>query len=442
MHVRAPHGRVAFGFGILRAVGPAGSTVVSPTTSTAASLPGEEEAAAAGGGEAAAAAGGGDRDPLLRRRSTAGVLLLTSRRGGSYPVDAWPSRRWPRSESVSPGCAARPDRRVVHTYSQCAVPGPGRGPARLFHLVSFLRTTTRGGLCSLRRAHRWYAAGRYVSVTFRAITRAGLCSLCRARRGYATGRYVSVTSRVITRAGLCSLRRARWGYAAGRYVSVTSRAITRAGLCSLRRAHRGYAAGWYVSVYPSQSESQRVVGSGRVSPAMCECARQGQWPGPALVGKAVTASQCRGRAPESAATGHEWPHAEGATVGTVLEPFMRSAHVLVKWATPRDPARGRGQAGPQTRAPSSPVCGPASIFRFYCRPPLSLLFFRCTLKAVFKLIDNAAEPTPAWQNRCFSARRGSGNIQSKHKWSSLRHLCTNCRPQKPSRGRPEDWNAV
>ncbi len=62
---------------------------------------------------------------------------------------------------------------------------------------------------------------------------------------------------------------------------------------------------------------------------------------------------------------------------------------IITGPRPRDPARGRGQAGLQTRAPSSPVCGPASIFRFYCRPPLSLLFFRCTLIAV--LIDNAAD---------------------------------------------------
>jgi hypothetical protein len=39
------------------------------------------------------------------------------------------------------------------------------------------------------------------------------------------------------------------------------------------------------------------------------------WPGPVLAGAAVTASQCCGRASESAATGHDWLHADGAPRG-------------------------------------------------------------------------------------------------------------------------------
>jgi hypothetical protein len=39
-----------------------------------------------------------------------------------------------------------------------------------------------------------------------------------------------------------------------------------------------------------------------------------------------------------------------------------------------------------------------------------------------------------WQNRWFSARRESGNIKSKHKWVTLLHLCTKCRPIVGSTG--------
>ncbi len=130
-----------------------------------------------------------------------------------------------------------------------------------------------------------------------------------------------------------------------------------------------------------QSESEWVPGSGRDrdSPAIGECARQGQWPGPVLAGAAVAASQCRGRASESAVTGHEWPHADGAPVGTVLEPFMHLALVLCIGPRPRGSARGRRRAGSRPRAPSSPVCGPASLFGFIPGRPCPS---RCTLRAV------------------------------------------------------------
>ena len=253
----------------MRAAGPAGSAVVTPTTSTVAPLQGKRRLLLRGEEEAAAAAAGGGgcccwgRRLLLlgeksassccRWRFFAGVFPPAFRCGGSCPAGEWPSRCRPRSESVSPeaGCAARPVRRFVYTYSQCAVLGPGPGEAA-FTLLVFFRTTPRAELCSLRQARRGYAAGRYVSVPIRTTTRAEPCSLRRARRGYAAGRYVSVPIRTTTRAEPCSLRRARRGYAAGRYVSVC------------------------------QSESQRVPGSGRVSPAVCECAHRGQWPGPAM----------------------------------------------------------------------------------------------------------------------------------------------------------------
>ena len=47
-----------------------------------------------------------------------------------------------------------------------------------------------------------------------------------------------------------------------------------------------------------------------------------------MAGAAAAVSQCRCRASESAATGHEWPHEDGAPVGAVLEPFLRTAHDL------------------------------------------------------------------------------------------------------------------
>jgi hypothetical protein len=112
MHVRAPHGRVAFGLGRLRAAGPAGSTVVSPTTSTVALLLGEEAAAAGGGGccwgeEVAShcCRGGAPQEP----RS-----LLVCCRGGSRLDCAGPSRCWQRSDSVSPGLDALRGHTVRH----------------------------------------------------------------------------------------------------------------------------------------------------------------------------------------------------------------------------------------------------------------------------------------------------------------------------------------
>jgi hypothetical protein len=227
---------------------------------------------------------------------------------------------------------------------------------------------------------RGYAAGRHVSVPIRATTRAGPCSLRRAHWGNTAGRHVSVTIRAATRAELCSVRRAHRGYAAGRHVSVPIRATTRAGLCSLRRAHRGYAAGWHVST--SQSESQRVSGPGRdrwVSPDLCECARHGQWPGPSLAGAAAAASQCRGRASESAATGHEWPHADGAPEDTVLDPFMRLALGLCVGPRPRGSARGRGQTGSRSGALQVRFAGPLPYLDFIAGRPFP---FRCTLIAV------------------------------------------------------------
>jgi hypothetical protein len=61
-------------------------------------------------------------------------------------------------------------------------------------------------------------------------------------------------------------------------------------------------------------------------------------------------------------TGHEWPHADDSPVGTVLEPFMRSAHVFGQRATAPWPSPRPRAGGSQARAPSCPVCGPASIF--------------------------------------------------------------------------------
>jgi hypothetical protein len=158
MHVRAPHGRVAFGLGILRAAGPAGSAVVSPTTSTAASLL-EEEAAAGGGGccccwrrrlrarQRFAIDGGG---------APQGLSLPVCCRGGSRLVGAWSSRRWTRSESVGPGLGASRGWTAglyIYTYSQCAVSGPEPAEADPTGSV-FLRATTRLSKTHYDRARR------------------------------------------------------------------------------------------------------------------------------------------------------------------------------------------------------------------------------------------------------------------------------------------------
>jgi hypothetical protein len=139
MHVRAPHGREAFGLGRLRAADPAGLTAASPTTSTAASLPGEEDAAAVGGGGGCCCCwerrllllGEDAASHCCRWISIAGVPPVAYRRCGSRPDSEWPSRCRPWSESLSPGagCAARLDRRYVYAYSQCADPGLGPGEA-------------------------------------------------------------------------------------------------------------------------------------------------------------------------------------------------------------------------------------------------------------------------------------------------------------------------
>ena len=109
MHVRAPHGRVAFGLGRLRAAGPAGSTVVSPTTSTVALL--------LGGGSCCwgrrLLLGEEVASHCCRWRSTAGIVVAVCCRGGCrLDASGWrvarppQRRRWPRSESVSPGLGA------------------------------------------------------------------------------------------------------------------------------------------------------------------------------------------------------------------------------------------------------------------------------------------------------------------------------------------------
>ncbi len=163
-------------------------------------------------------------------------------------------------------------------------------------------------------------------------------SRARARRGRST---LSVILRTTTRVEPCSLRRARWREAAGRYVSVC------------------------------QSETQRVLGSGRVSPTMCERARRGQWTGSVLAGAAVAATlpvSCW-RASESAGTGHVWPHADSA-------PWARSWNRPCTWRTflgngprPCGPARGRGQAGRSLVPLLVRFAGPPPSLDVCCRPP-------------------------------------------------------------------------
>jgi hypothetical protein len=91
-------GPAAFGLGRLRAAGPAGSAVVSPTTSTAVLLLGDSGGCCWG------------RRLLARQRFAAvggvpqGLSLPACCWGGSRLGGAWSGRRWPSwSKSVSPG---------------------------------------------------------------------------------------------------------------------------------------------------------------------------------------------------------------------------------------------------------------------------------------------------------------------------------------------------
>ena len=102
------------------------------------------------------------------------MLPPAFRCGGSCPAGKWPSRCRPRSESVSQGaeCAARPVRRFVYTYSQCADLGPGPGEA-VTNLSVISRATTRAELCSLRAE---LCSGNAAAVASVAATVAGVAA--------------------------------------------------------------------------------------------------------------------------------------------------------------------------------------------------------------------------------------------------------------------------
>jgi hypothetical protein len=104
----------------------------------------------------------------------------------------------------------------------------------------------------------------------------------------------------------------------------------------------------------------------------------GQWPGPSSAGAAAAASQRHGRASGSAVTGHEWPHADGAPVGAVLEPFVLLSLDLCVGPRPRGSARGRGQTGSRSRALQDRFAGPPPYLDFIAGRPFP---FRCTLIA-------------------------------------------------------------
>jgi hypothetical protein len=139
MHVRAPHGRVAFGLGRSRAADPAVPTVAADDLdgSLAAGgggcccwgrrrlLLGEEAAAAAGGG------GCGCCGRMLVLREVAACLCCRWKehckdgRGlpaaGTAVARRMAGSRRPRSESAAwAGCVAGPDCPFVDTYLQCA----------------------------------------------------------------------------------------------------------------------------------------------------------------------------------------------------------------------------------------------------------------------------------------------------------------------------------
>ena len=119
-------------------------------------------------------------------------------------------------------------------------------------------------------------------------------------------------------------------------------------------------------------------GSVRVCLVRCEFGRQGQLPGPVLAGAALTASQGRGRASESATTGLEWQHADSVLVGTVLGPFMRLAYVCDLGLGLVTQLAGRGTAGCSLVALQVWFAGPPP----YLVLPAAPFLFRCTLVAV------------------------------------------------------------
>ena len=181
MHDRAPHGRVAFGLGRLRAAGPAGSPVVCRLPRRRPRCRGRRRLLLLGEEEAAAAAGGGGcccccwrrrmlllgEEAVIRccvgaasleccRLPAAVVVVVRSMRGPAARVRACQSGwGWMR---------ARPVRRFVYTYSQCAVLGPGPGGAGRPFSVPLLERgyalfaepaggTRSGGTCQSQSCH-------------------------------------------------------------------------------------------------------------------------------------------------------------------------------------------------------------------------------------------------------------------------------------------------
>jgi hypothetical protein len=380
MHVRAPHGRVAFGLGRLWAADPAVPTVVADDL--------DGSLAAGGGGcccwgrkrrlleeEAAAAAGGGgcgcwERRLLLREvaacpccrwkehckdgRGLPAARLTVARRMAS-------SRR-PRSESAAwAGCVARQDRPFVDTHSQCAcqepepvggmrlgstcqssfVPLPGLGHA---HYAEPVRGKRPGGACQssfvplpgLSHAHyaepaRGKRPGGTCQSSFVPLPGLGHAHYADPARGKRPGG--TCQSSFVPLPGLSHAHYAE--PARGKRPGGTCQS-TFVPLPGLGHAHyadpvRGKRPGGTCQSVRWSVRVSAGSGLGPGQPGHGVCARQGQWQGPVLVGAAVAAGQCRCRASsESATMGHEWPHADGAPVGTVLEPLMRTvtAHAL------------------------------------------------------------------------------------------------------------------
>ena len=128
-------------------------------------------------------------------------------------------------------------------------------------------------------------------------------------------------------------------------------------------------------VSPSLGGSRVRAGSARTCASAPD---MGSGQGPSSAGAAAAASQRHGRASGSAVTGHEWPHADGAPAGTVLEPFVRLSLDLCVGPRPRGSARGRGQTGSRSRALQDRFAGPPPHLDFIAGRPFP---FRCTLIA-------------------------------------------------------------
>ena len=117
-------------------------------------------------------------------------------------------------------------------------------------------------------------------------------------------------------------------------------------------------------------------GPSRVCRVRCEFGRQGQWRGPVLAGAAMTASQCRGRASESATTSLEWLHAVSSWARSWGRSCARCMFCVLGLGLVTQLA-GRGTAGRSFVALQVRFAGPPPYLVFAGRP-FSLPLYTCS----------------------------------------------------------------